>query len=308
MPANRPVQMRPGYAARGSAETNALAHANLLAFLHIDPRQMHRKRKQAQPVVDHDAVSFVVEWPREHDYAAITGLYRRACSRTKIHPFVDAGQSTVEDAPGAEAVRGRCGNGRMEIALPKRVWRARRKDLFFQLLLDLNLDKRFGSRLHKLGRNGQLAGPVVSGMNHNPLAQVACAASVMHNDPKSRKSGRSFYIDPGQRKPSVPVPAAKELHYAPQPFAVHTGGIGSIHSNQFRRAGLDNRRGERKSSRLRLAIHRDPCKHNQNSTCDCQTVHAVSIRKISRKQRTCLASRNRPASKMKNHAGKALPR
>src|SRR5579871_987725 len=52
LPLHRPVEMRPGHASGGAAQAKAISGGNALALFHIDAREMHGEREQAQTVVD----------------------------------------------------------------------------------------------------------------------------------------------------------------------------------------------------------------------------------------------------------------
>ena len=137
LPADRPVQMWPCHAARCAAQSDAFARLTCWPFVHVDAAQMHRDREKPKPVVDDDAVAFVIERTRQHHHAAVAGANRCANSRAKIHALVDAVQLAVEDAPRAEAVRGRSGHRRTKISGPQRLCCARRKHFRFQARLPL---------------------------------------------------------------------------------------------------------------------------------------------------------------------------
>ena len=112
LPADGPMQVRAGDAARRSAEAELVANRDVLAFVDVDAAEMHGEREHAQAVIDDDAVAFKVERAREDHDAAIGCAYRRAHRGAEIHALVNAGQLAVEHAARAKAVGRRGSNGR----------------------------------------------------------------------------------------------------------------------------------------------------------------------------------------------------
>ena len=88
LPAHRPVQMRPGHAARCSAQSEQLALASRAGLrAHRCGSGASRSCNSPKPVVDDHAVAFVVERPRQHHHAAVAGAHRRSRRARKSIPL-----------------------------------------------------------------------------------------------------------------------------------------------------------------------------------------------------------------------------
>src|SRR5579871_4028484 len=98
--------MRSCNAPGRAAQTQAIAGNDVLSLMHIDATEVHRKRVQPQPVIDHHAVALVVERPREYDYSAVRRANHRSRRSAKIHSLVNAGQLAVEHPTRAKAICG----------------------------------------------------------------------------------------------------------------------------------------------------------------------------------------------------------
>ena len=71
LPANSPVQVRSGDSPGRTAQAQFVSRFDSLALVDVDAAEVHGERVEPQPMVDDDAIPFVVEMAREHNNSAI---------------------------------------------------------------------------------------------------------------------------------------------------------------------------------------------------------------------------------------------
>src|SRR5271157_5668539 len=98
------MEVRPSGASSASAESNRLAFAHLVAFFDGKFRQMQIERQQALAMVDHYAIPFKEQRPRQDYSPAIHGCDRGSTGYAEIEPLMRSLCGTVENTHGTEHV------------------------------------------------------------------------------------------------------------------------------------------------------------------------------------------------------------
>src|SRR6516225_5186908 len=94
---------------------------------------MHVHGHESEAVIDHDAISFVIEIACKDYFSGIGGVYRRARRRAKVYTAVDGSELAVKGTTGTVRLRNLSGYRRDEVSSPL----GRRKEMREHLMLDL---------------------------------------------------------------------------------------------------------------------------------------------------------------------------
>src|ERR1700761_3460477 len=78
VPADGPVQMRACHAAGGATQAETLAFYHVLPGLYFELGEVHVEAHEALPVIDDDAIAFVIERGGEDNDACVAGAHHGA--------------------------------------------------------------------------------------------------------------------------------------------------------------------------------------------------------------------------------------
>src|SRR5580698_11479343 len=98
------MQVRTGGASCAAAQSDGLAFLHIVAFFHQEFRQMQIERQQSLAMVDHYAISFKEQRPRQDDSPAVDGCDRGSTGHAKIETLMRALDGAVEDTLDSEDV------------------------------------------------------------------------------------------------------------------------------------------------------------------------------------------------------------
>src|SRR5271157_57943 len=139
------MQMRTSGASRTSAESDRLPLIHIVAFLNQEFRQMQIERQQSLAMVDHHAIPFKEQRPRQDNASAVDGCDRGSAGHAEIEPLMRALYRTVEDALDSENVRDRGIHRSCERTFPFAAGTDSFKNLGFGFLVLLDLALLFGA-------------------------------------------------------------------------------------------------------------------------------------------------------------------
>src|ERR1022692_1466654 len=90
--------MRTSGASGASAQSDLLALLHVVAFFDRKFRQMQIERQQSLTVVDHDAIAFKEQSPRQDHAPVIHGFDRGSAGHAEIESLMSALYGAVENA------------------------------------------------------------------------------------------------------------------------------------------------------------------------------------------------------------------
>src|ERR1700691_132930 len=149
LPAHGQMQVGPGRAPRSPAKSDFLPLTNRLAFLDRKFRQMQIERQQTLPVINHHAIAFKEQRPRQDYSSAVDRLHTRSARHAKIEPLMRALHLPVEYALNSKQVRNIRINriSKRSIPFPLGTGRLKSFSLYFLVLCNLALVFRVRRRI-----------------------------------------------------------------------------------------------------------------------------------------------------------------
>src|SRR6476646_3129959 len=115
-PAYGKMQVWSSGTASSATEADQLPRRHLIAFFDLEFGKMHVNRHQSLAMVQHHAVSFKIERPRQDHCSCVRSMDRRAGTRAEIQAQVLAFFLAVVNARAAEYTRSFCVRGPLERA------------------------------------------------------------------------------------------------------------------------------------------------------------------------------------------------
>lgn len=101
-PAHGKVQVGSSGTASSATEGDQLPRRHFIAFFHLEFGEMHVNRHQSLAMVQHHAISFKIERPRQDHCSCVRGMDRRAGTRAEIQAQVLAFFHAIVDARTAK--------------------------------------------------------------------------------------------------------------------------------------------------------------------------------------------------------------
>ncbi len=117
--AHRPMQMRPGDAARRTGLAQHLSAGNGHAGFDVDSREMRQQGEHTETMVDDHGVAREIQTLRHDNASGVGRSDRRARCRAEVSTLMTAGRLAIGHSQSPKATRRHARNWRVELPVPE---------------------------------------------------------------------------------------------------------------------------------------------------------------------------------------------